>query len=185
MLINNAGAINATRRLTVDGIEATLAVNHLAPFLLTRLLLDVLTASVPARVVNLTARLHRGVDIPFDDLQAERRFHPFERYRQSKLACLLFTYELARRLAGTGVTANCVHPGVVGTAIIRDYPWARLGAMLVGLFLKTPERGARTPIYAASAPQLEGVSGKYFRRLRRGAFVPAIVRCRRGAATMG
>jgi NAD(P)-dependent dehydrogenase (short-subunit alcohol dehydrogenase family) len=119
VLINNAGIFTSKRTLTVDGIETTFAVNHLAPFLLTNLLLDALEASAPARIINVTSSGERSGTINFDDLQGEGRYSGFRAYNQSKLAMILFTYELARRLEGTGVTVNCVHPGVVVTNLVH------------------------------------------------------------------
>lgn len=162
VLINNAAAVYSTRRLTVDGMEAMLATNFLAPFLLTNLLLDLLKSSAPSRVVNLTARLHRGVDIPFADLQGESSYRPFTRYRQTKLAMVLFTYELARRISGTGVTVNCVHPGVLWTGIMRDFRWPPVASLVGQMLLRSPDAGARTPVYAAASPLMEGVTGCYF-----------------------
>ncbi len=163
VLINNAGVFLSKRTLTVDGIETTFAVNHLAPFLLTNLLLDVLKASAPARIINVTSSGERSGTINFDDLQGEGRYRGFRAYNQSKLAMVLFTYELARRLEGTGVTANCVHPGVVVTNLGRGTSGSF--GLLLGLmrpFFSSPEKGAETSIYLASSPEVEGVSGKYF-----------------------
>lgn len=167
VLINNAAAVYSARRLTVDGMEAMLATNFLAPFLLTNLVLDLLKSSAPSRVVNLTARLHRGVDIPFDDLMGAVSYRPFIRYPQTKLAMILFTYELARQLEGTGVTVNCVHPGVHWTGIMRDNWWAPM-MNLVGRMLPTrPDGGACTPAYVAASPLMEGVTGCYFMKCKK------------------
>ncbi len=163
ILVNNAGAVNTRRTLTVDGFETTFAVNHLAYFLLTNLLLDVLKASAPARIVSVSSGAHTSGTIRFDDLQGERRYSAFGAYGQSKLANILFTYELDRRLAGTGVTANCLHPGGVATGFGRNNGGlVRLIFRLIGPLLRTPEQGAETVVYLASAPEIEGVSGKYF-----------------------
>jgi NAD(P)-dependent dehydrogenase (short-subunit alcohol dehydrogenase family) len=163
VLINNAGAVNRTRRLSADGIEMTFAVNHLAYFLLTNLLLDRLKANAPARIINVTSDAHKGAKIPFDDLQSERRYRGFRVYGQSKLANILFTYELARRLEGSGVTVNCLHPGVIATGFgHNDGGLLSLGLRLVRPFLKKPEQGAGTSIYLASSPEVEGMSGQYF-----------------------
>ncbi len=163
VLINNAGVFISKRTVTVDGIETTFAVNHLAPFLLTNLLLDVLKASAPARIINVTSSGERSGTINFDDLQGEGRYSGFRAYNQSKLAMILFTYELARRLEGTGVTVNCVHPGVVVTNLGRGSSGAfGLLLRLMRPFFSSPEKGAETPIYLASSPEVEGVSGKYF-----------------------
>jgi NAD(P)-dependent dehydrogenase (short-subunit alcohol dehydrogenase family) len=163
VLISNAGVFLSKRTVTVDGIETTFAVNHLAPFLLTNLLLDVLEASAPARIVNVTSSGERSGTINFDDLQGEGKYSGFRAYNQSKLAMILFTYELARRLEGTGVSANCVHPGVVVTNLGRGSSGS-FGHLLRLLrpFFSSPEKGAETSIYLASSPEVEGVSGKYF-----------------------
>ncbi len=165
VLINNAGAGAAFtgRRETVDGLEMTFAVNYLAPFLLTNLLLDVLKASAPARIVNVSSNSHEAGYIKLDDLQAEH-YKSMRAYGQSKLAVVLFTYELARRLQGTGVTANCLHPGFVATNFgQRDVgPAVRLLVKLIGSFGASPQEGAKTSIYLASSPEVEGVTGTYF-----------------------
>ncbi len=165
VLINNAGAaFPGRRRETVDGLEMTFAVNYLAPFLLTNLLLDVLKASAPARIVNVSSDAQASGYIQMDDLQAEKLYRPMRTYPQAKLAVVLFTYELARRLQGTGVTANCLHPGFVSTHIgQRDAgPAVRLLVKLIGSFGTSPQEGAKTSIYLASSPEVEGVTGKYF-----------------------
>lgn len=161
VLINNAGIIPRKRTVTEDGLETQFAVNHLAYFLLANLLLDVLKASAPARIVNVTSQVHSGASIDFDDLQSERLYRPTYVYKWTKLANVLFTYELARRLEGTGVTANCLHPGGVATNLLADYLPSPLRFMtkIVGV---SPEKGARTPIYLATSPDVEGVTGKYF-----------------------
>jgi NAD(P)-dependent dehydrogenase (short-subunit alcohol dehydrogenase family) len=165
VLINNAGVFMLTRRETVDGLEMTFAVNYLAPFLLTDLLLDVLKASVPARIVNVSSEAHENGYIKMDDLQAKKHYRPFRAYGQSKLALVMFTYELACRLQGTGVTANCLHPGFVATNIGQSGVWpvARPVARFVLSFLGiSPEEGAKTSIYLATSPDVEGVTSKYF-----------------------
>jgi NAD(P)-dependent dehydrogenase (short-subunit alcohol dehydrogenase family) len=166
VLINNAGVNLNHRSVTVDGFETTFAVNHLAPFLLTNLLLDLLKRSAPSRVVSVASTAFRRGRIDFDDLQAERSFSGFRVYSQSKLANVLFTTELARRLEGTGVTANCVHPGVVrGTGLGRGerFPLAvRVIWPLIRPVMKSPEQGARTSVYTATSPDLEDVSGRLF-----------------------
>jgi NAD(P)-dependent dehydrogenase (short-subunit alcohol dehydrogenase family) len=165
VLINNAGAtFPGRRRETVDGWEMTFAVNYLAPFLLTNLLLDMLKASAPARIVNVSSDSHRSGYIQMDDLQAEKLYRPMRTYPQSKLALVLFTYELARRLQGTGVTANCLHPGFVATHIGQSDvgPVVRPLVKLIGSFGASPQEGAKTSIYLASSPDVEGVTGKYF-----------------------
>ncbi len=166
VLINNAGVAGARpRQATGEGLERTFAVNHLAPFLLTTLLLDRLKASAPARVIALSSAAHRFFPLDFDDLQGERRYSPFGAYARSKLANVLFTHELARRLEGTGVTANCLHPGVVATNIFRDSPRV-LRALFAGPLALSPERGADTVLHLAAAPEAAGVSGRYFVRRR-------------------
>lgn len=162
VLINNAGVAGwGTRLVTEDGLEATFAVNHLAPFLLTNLLLDALKASAPSRVVTVSSAAHKSFTLDLEDLQSERRYSGFGAYGRSKLANILFTQELSRRLEGTGVTANCLHPGVVATGIFRNIPrWIRF--ILTSPLVLSPERGADTMIYLATAPELAGVSGEYF-----------------------
>ncbi len=162
VLINNAGVAGwSTRFETEDGLERTFAVNHLAPFLMTNLLLDTLKASAPSRVVTVSSAAHRNYTIDLDDLQGERRYSGFGAYSRSKLANILFTHELSRRLEGTGVTANCLHPGVVATGIFRNVPaWLRV--IFTSRLVMSPERGADTTIYLATAPELAEVSGQYF-----------------------
>jgi NAD(P)-dependent dehydrogenase (short-subunit alcohol dehydrogenase family) len=167
VLVNNAGAFNAQRSETRDGFETTIGVNHLAHFLLTAELLGLLKASAPSRIINVSSAAHVGARIDFDDLQSKRRYGGMRVYGQSKLANVLFTYELARRLEGSGVTANCLHPGVVTTGFGRNNDGlAGLAFEAFHLFarpfLLTPERGAETSIYLASSLEVEGVSGKYF-----------------------
>lgn len=167
VLINNAGAIFARRQETIDGIEMTFALNHLAYFLLTNLLLEALKASAPARIVNVSSFAHRLARIRFDDLQSQRRYIGWLAYGQSKLANLLFTYELARRLEGTGVTVNALDPGLVAT------PFGLSGNGIVTLFKKLsnvvapgPKEGAQTSIYVATSPDVDGVTGQYFVKQR-------------------
>jgi retinol dehydrogenase 14 len=164
VLVNNAGGFWAHRHVTADGLEHTFALNHLAPFLLTSLLLDRLTASAPARIVTVSSGAHARARIDFDDLQGERNYSGQRAYSQSKLANVMFTYELARRLKGTGVTATVLHPGVVRTSFGTEDQAAYLGAMIgvARLFMKTPAQGASTPVYLASSPQVEGITGRYF-----------------------
>ena len=167
VLINNAGIVTRKREVTVDGLETQFAVNYLAPFLLTNLLVDMLKSSAPARVVTVASDMHRGATIDFEDLQSERAYKPLRVYCRTKLANVLFTKELARRLQGTGVTANCLHPGVVATKLLADamgMPRAlRSTTRLMG---SSPDKGARTSIYLATSPEVEGESGKYFVRER-------------------
>ncbi len=163
VLVNNAGVFLSKRAVTVDGIETTFAVNHLAPFLLTNLLLNILKASAPARIVNVSSSAHCGGHIDFDDLQGEKKYSGFKAYSQSKLANALFTYELARKLNGTGVTANCLHPGAVATNLVRSNSgFYGLIWKLVSPFVLSPEKGAQTCIYLASSPEVDDLTGKYF-----------------------
>ena len=168
VLINNAGAIFRKRHLSVDGMEMTFALNHLGYFLLTNLLLDTIKASAPARIINVSSCGHELVNgMNFNDLQYQQGYRGFRAYFQSKLANLLFTYELARRLEGTGVTVNALHPGLVATNIGRNNGW--IWRFLKPLFdryyrLKyiSADEGARTAIYLATSPDVEGVMGRYF-----------------------
>lgn len=169
VLINNAGLISGkTRRLTEDGLEETFVVNHLATFLLTGLLRGLLVAGAPSRVVTVSSAAHRNIPrLEFDNLQGERRYRPFRAYSQSKLENILFTYELARRLEGTGVTATCLHPGVVSTRIwdaasglLRPLAW------IGKLFMISAGTSARSVVRLAGAPELAGVTGRYFSRDR-------------------
>jgi NAD(P)-dependent dehydrogenase (short-subunit alcohol dehydrogenase family) len=167
VLINNAGVIPPQREVTVDGLETQFAVNHLAYFLLTNLLLPQLKAGTPSRIINVSSGAHTHASIDFDDLQAQRSYQPRLVYSRSKLANILYTYELSRRLAGTGVTSNCLNPGVVATRMLADYmgvPLARHA--LARTFGATPEEGAETGIYLASSPEVESVTGKYFEHKR-------------------
>ena len=160
VLINNAGTFSSQRQLTEDGLEMTFAVNHLAPFLLTHELLDLLKESAPSRIVTVASIAHWNAKVDWNNLQGERWYDGFQAYALSKLGNILFTYALARRLQaqGTRVTANCLHPGVTRTKLLRagfgDYPGA------------TPEEGARTSVYLASSPDVENVSGLYFENRR-------------------
>ena len=171
VLINNAGAVNSRRRLTGDGLELTWAVNHLAPFLLTELLIERLRASAPARVITTASDAHQGAAaIPFDDLAGERAYGPygFRRYAQTKLANILFTRDLARRLEGSGVETFCFHPGVVASGFNRNNgPLMALGMTLIRPFARTPEKGAETLVWLADSAEPEGQSGGYFADRRR------------------
>jgi NAD(P)-dependent dehydrogenase (short-subunit alcohol dehydrogenase family) len=163
LLVNNAGCAYPTRTLTSEGLEATLVVNYLAPFLLTELLLDTLKASAPARIVNVSSAQHANAHIDFDNLQGEKKYGNLSTYNQAKLAVLLWTYELARRLKGTGVTVNALHPGITAT----NFPSGMTGVLAWGMklskpLLLTPEKGAQTTLYLATSPEVEGVTGKYF-----------------------
>jgi retinol dehydrogenase-14 len=164
VLVNNVGGFWAHRHPTADGLEHTFALNHLAPFLLTNLLLDRLKASAPARVVTVSSGAQAAGRIDFDDLQGARSYSGQRAYSQSKLANILFTNELARRLQGTGVTANSVHPGVVRTNFGSEDQagFFRIISPVVRPFLKTPTQGAWTPIYLASSPDVEGITGQFF-----------------------
>jgi len=169
VLVNNAGGVSRTREVTEEGIERTFAVNHLAPFLLTNLLLDLLKRSAPARVVGVASAAHRGGTMPFDNLQFEHDGYGVMRaYARSKLANVLFTRELARRLAETGVTANCLHPGAVATNIWSQAP-ASLKPLLAlaKLFMVSPEKGGDTIVYLAASPEVAGASGGYYEKDRK------------------
>lgn len=168
VLVNNAGIHTARRHESPQGFEMTFATNHLGHFLLTLLLLERLKASAPSRVVNVASEAHRYGAIAFDDLQRERRWSGLLAYTQSKLANVMFTAALARRLEGTRVTANAVHPGSVRSRWARgeDSGFFRLVVAAVSPFLISPQAGARTPLYAATSPDVEGVSGAYFVRER-------------------
>jgi NAD(P)-dependent dehydrogenase (short-subunit alcohol dehydrogenase family) len=174
VLVNNAGGIWLGRLETEDGLEMTFAVNHLASFLLTLSLIDLLKMSAPARIINVASRAHVGASLDFDDLQGERRYSGWQAYCRSKLANLLFTAELARRLAGMGVTANALHPGWVATGFAGNNGWrGRLWRLAARCFAIGPEKGARTVVYLAAAPEVAGVSGAYFVKERPAAPSPA------------
>ena len=164
VLVNNVGGFWEHRHVTADGLERTFAVNHLAPFLLTALLRERLVASGPARVVTVSSGAQSMGRIDFDDLQSERDYSGQRAYNQSKLANVMFTYELARRLEGTGVTATVVHPGVTRTNFAaEDQPrWMEVMGPVGRPFMQSPARGAVTPVYLASSPEVEGMSGQYF-----------------------
>jgi NAD(P)-dependent dehydrogenase (short-subunit alcohol dehydrogenase family) len=167
VLVNNAGLVLTERAETVDGYEATFAINHLGPFLLTNLLLDRVRASAPARIVTVASTAHNSArkGIPFDDLQSERHYRGMRVYGQSKLANILFTLELSRRLEGTGVTANSLHPGTVRTGYGGDGDargFLAFGIKIASPFFLTPAKGARTSVYLAASPDVADVSGEYF-----------------------
>jgi retinol dehydrogenase-14 len=164
VLVNNAGRASKQRMVSADGFEMTFAVNHLAPFLLTRELLPLLRAGAPSRIVNVASAGERNGPMLFDDLQSERNYRGFTAYGMSKLANVLFTYELASRLEGMGITANCLHPGTVATDLLRQIP--KLLFALISPFLLTPAKGARTVVFLAASPSVEGVTGGYFQRCR-------------------
>ncbi len=151
------------RKLTIDGYEYTIALDHLSPFLLTDLLLDKLRSSAPSRIVTVSSSAHNMGRIDLDDIMLEKNWKPFRAYSQAKLANVLFTYELARRLQGTTVTANCLHPGVVRSGFGQDSKGVfNAGMALMRPFMISGEKGARTSIYLASSPQVENLTGKYF-----------------------
>ncbi|XP_060655207.1 retinol dehydrogenase 13-like isoform X1 [Drosophila nasuta] len=168
ILINNAGIMHCPRMLTKEGFEMQLGVNHMGHFLLTNLLLDLLKKSSPSRIVNVSSLAHVNGTINFDDLNSEKSYSPRKAYGQSKLANILFTRELAKRLEGTNVTVNALHPGVVETELIRHVPifnnpiFGFLISPLIWLIFKTPKNGAQTTLYAALDPDLNGVTGLYF-----------------------
>ncbi|MHB0967829.1 MAG: SDR family oxidoreductase [Bellilinea sp.] len=170
VLVNNAGAWITTRQESIDGIEMTFALNHLGYFSLTNLLLDTLKASAPARIINVSSYGHKRTQMNFDNLQAKQRYDGLQAYRQSKLANILFTYELARRLAGTGVTVNAVNPGLVATRFgFNNFgfipAWiVNLLTRVYGLVGTNAEQGAQTSIYLATSSNVEGVTGKYFEK---------------------
>jgi NAD(P)-dependent dehydrogenase (short-subunit alcohol dehydrogenase family) len=165
VLINYAGAIHTERRLTPDGLEMTFAVNHLAYFLLTELLLVLLKKSAPSRIINVASAAHRSARLDLDDLQSEHGFSGRDVYSRSKLANVMFTYELARRLEGTGVTANCLHPGVIASQFGANARGpVRWFFRFARPFLLDEAKGAATTIFLATSPAVEGVSGKYFAR---------------------
>jgi NAD(P)-dependent dehydrogenase (short-subunit alcohol dehydrogenase family) len=163
VLVNNAGAMYGTRQLSQDGIELTWAVNHLAPFLLTTLLLDRLKASAPVRIITTASGAHQGARIPFDDVNAERSYRGFGRYGETKLANILFTAELGRLLEGTGVTANSYHPGLVATGFNRGNGLLTdITMTALNLMARTPQVGADTLVWLATSADVANVSGKYF-----------------------
>lgn len=160
LLINNAGIWETKRNLSEDGVEMNFAVNHLAPFLLTNLLLDTIKNSAPARIVSVSSEAHRTGKINFADVELEKGFSSFKSYSQSKLANILFTKKLSQLLKGTGITANCLHPGVVSTSLFEKMPKIITGLMKP--FMLTPAKGAETSIYLATSPEVEKTSGEYF-----------------------
>lgn len=165
VLVNNAGGFFFRRRESVDGIEMTFALNHLNYFMTTLLLTDILLASDSPRIVNVASEAHRRAQMNFDDLQFKERYRGTQAYNQSKLANLLFTYELSRRLADTHATVNAVHPGFVHTHLGKQNKLVRPVMELVhSMFAKSPVKGAETPIYLSASPEVEGVSGEYFIR---------------------
>lgn len=167
VLINNAGGAFDPRQVTRDGLEASLALNYVAPFLLTSLLLPTLKASAPSRIISVSSVAHSWGKINFADLHTEKGYGSMKAYGQAKLALILFTYELARRLAGTGVTVNCLHPGFIASNFDKSIQGLLgLGMRLVMPFAMSIEQGAQTSIFLASSPTVEGISGKYFEKKR-------------------
>jgi len=164
VLVNNASVILPGRHETLDGNELHFGVNHLGPFLLTNLLLDTIIGSGPARIINVSSGAHKAGRINFEDINAKKKYSFWRAYSNAKLATVLFTYELARRLEGTGVTANCLHPGAVATnmGINRDTGFGTLITRTLKPFFQTPLEGASTAVYLATAPEAGGVTGKYF-----------------------
>lgn len=167
VLINNAAVMTSTRRTTSEGFELQFFVNHLAYFLLTGRLVEALKRAPAARIVNVSSTAHSRGAIDFKDLQMEHHYRGYDEYANTKLMNILFTYELARRLEGTGMTANCLHPGVIRTGLMRGVsPVLHALWQSLGKFFKQPAEGAQTPVYLATSPEVEGVNGKYFRHCR-------------------
>jgi NAD(P)-dependent dehydrogenase (short-subunit alcohol dehydrogenase family) len=165
VLLNNAGLLVPTRRTSVDGIEETIAINHLGPFLLTNLLLGVIKKTPHARVVTVSSRAHRGGRMHWDDIQLTHGYSAIKAYGQSKLANILFTRELAKRLEGSGATANCLHPGVIASGFGQTY--GGVISVLVKMakpFLATTEDGAKTQVWLCASPEVESITGKYFEK---------------------
>jgi NAD(P)-dependent dehydrogenase (short-subunit alcohol dehydrogenase family) len=167
VLINNAGLFNQRRRVTANGYENTFATNYLASFLLTNLQLDLLKASAPSRIINVSSVGHYNGHINFDDLNLEKEYGGWKAYGQSKLALVLFTHELAKKLQGTGVTVNAVHPGTVATNI-WSRPFGPVGFIMAlpKLFMTSPEKGAETIVYLASSSDAKGLNGEYLEKLK-------------------
>lgn len=167
VLVNNAGVFLPKRVPTADGLETTFVTNHLGHFLLTNLLLDELKASSPSRIINLTSSAHYATEIDFEDLQGEKKYSGYQAYSQSKLANVLFTHQLAKKLEGTGVTVNSLHPGVVRTGFGKDQGGLMSIAVRIGSpFMMSAESAARAVIYLATSPEIEGVSGKFYSKGR-------------------
>jgi len=163
ILVNNAGAIFDKRFETADGLEITFALNHLSYFLLTDLLLDTIKVSAPSRIINVSSDAHKGAKINFDDIQGKKKYGAMRAYGQSKLANILFTYELARKLEGSGVTSNALHPGFVASSFGSNMRGAfRLILRFLQLFAMSSENGAETSIYLATSPNVANINGKYF-----------------------
>lgn len=164
VLVNNAGAVNMRREVTVDGYERTFATNHLSYFLLTNLLLPALEKAAPARIVNVASEGHRGQSVPWDDLHAEKSYVQFIVYGRSKLMNILFTRELARRVKDRGITANSVHPGVVDSSFMAKPGLWGVAGKIASVFMISPEKGAQTSVYLASSPEVQGATGGYYAR---------------------
>ena len=174
VLVNNVGAFFMSRRLSADGIELTWALNYLGVYLLTEQLLDTFKASAPSRVVNVSSAMHTSAQLNFDDLQGQRKYSGMKAYGQSKLALVMYTYDLARRLAGTGVTVNALHPGFVASDMYRSSGgFIKLLGPVINLMAVSPEVGAETSIFVAGSPEVEGVTGKYFVKKQAVASSPA------------
>ena len=162
LLVNNAGLWESKRKESADGIEMNFAVNHLAPFLMTHLLLDIIKKSAPARIINVSSTAHKYAKMNFDDLEGKKGWSSMKSYAQSKLANIFFTRKLARELEGTGITVNCLHPGVVSTHLFDKMP--RFFRRIFGLFMISSEKGAETSIFLATSPEVDEVSGVYFKK---------------------
>jgi retinol dehydrogenase 14 len=170
VLVNNAAVVEGSRILTKDGLEEVFVVNYLSHFLLTSLLLDVLKNSAPSRIVNVASSVHAHID--FEDLQMEKHYNPIRSYGQSKLAQILFTQELSRRLEGTGVTVNSVHPGAVRTHLGDEGGLVGIAIKFLRNFYASPEKGAEGPVFVATSKEMDGVTGAYFARTRRKSLPP-------------
>jgi NAD(P)-dependent dehydrogenase (short-subunit alcohol dehydrogenase family) len=164
VLINNAGVMLTKRTTTSEGYESTFAINHIGHFLLTNLVLDMLKASSPSRIINVSSSAHKFAKLNFDDIDNEQKYRGFRTYANSKLFNILFSYELARRMEGTGVTVNTLHPGVIRTNLGKNNnkKLIKLMSTIFRLFMRSPKKGARTTVYLASSPDVEKVNGKYF-----------------------
>lgn len=163
VLIHSGAAVMPSRELTADGVEVNFATAYLSIFLLSTLLRDILISSAPSRVIIISGELHRNVSLDFDDLMGEKRFSMIQSGSRAALAKIVFANELARRLEGTGVTVNCLHPGAVRTNLLRNLPWyLRAVAAPMQLFFASPRKGARTPVYLATSPEITKTTGKYF-----------------------